>query len=349
MWTKHKKVILAACGSVLIHALILLVLAILIALQGTPQAARPPEPIRLQIVHRDETPPPLVPVTPPPAPRKKNADTQDMAEVAEAQPDAQYQSDKNTAARSEAAPSGPEAGPAQNGRAIPAFMFDTHRYLASASADQPPAAPAATPVPETAPPLPQPNTAARPQATPAAAETPVPTPLPTAAPDEFALAEPTPTPKPPDFDPFVRNPDTAPPGPTPVMAANRPQRRALSDEEKTLIRGNLSTRGAASVAAAATPVGRYSKAVSDAIRLVWFARINNAMDVASFGTVKIHFSVDRRGKIVAPRVVSNSGNEALAAVSLEAIMDAAVPPIPPELVPTIEDTDLPLDFDFSLY
>jgi TonB family protein len=80
-----------------------------------------------------------------------------------------------------------------------------------------------------------------------------------------------------------------------------------------------------------------------------YARISSQMDIASFGTVKIHFSVDRRGKVIEPKVVSNSGNEALASISLAAVMDARLPPVPPEVIAAANSTDLPLDFDFSLY
>jgi outer membrane biosynthesis protein TonB len=348
MWAKQKKLVLAIGGSVLIHVLLLVSFGVAIALEPpTPTGyADKPKPLHLQIVHpqaRPTPPPPLAALKRPPA--RRFVDTTDMAE-ASPPPDTRAEADKNTTAGSELAPTGTAAAPSQNGRAIPTFMFDTHAYVASNQATAAP--PVATPQPDTAPPLPTPDARAeRP------AQSPVPqaaTPAPTAAPDEFAMLEPTPTPKPPDFDPFVREPQTEPPKPTPVAAASTPHPvHALTAEEKTLIHGALSNRGPSSMAALATPKGRYSKMVSDAIRSRWYARISSQMDVASFGTVKIHFSLDRRGKVLEPHVVSNSGNEALASISLQAIMDARIPPVPPEVTAESNSPDLPLDFDFSLY
>jgi hypothetical protein len=348
MWAKQKKLILAIGGSVLIHVLLLAVFGVAIALEPPTQAvyADKPKPIKLEIVHpaARPTPPPLAALNRPP-PHRRFVDTTDMPD-ASPPPDTRAEADKNTAATSELAPTGTAAAPSQNGRAIPAFMFDTHPYVAANQAR--PAQPAATPLPDTAPPLPTPDARAeRPAQTPLPAAA---TPAPTAAPDEFAMLEPTPTPKPQDFDPFVRDPQTEPPRPTPAMAAaSTPMpSHTLTAQEKTLIHGDLSNRGPASIAAQATPQGRYSKAVSDAIKSRWYARINN-QDMASLSTVKIHFTLDRRGKVIEPHVVSNSGNEALAAISLEAIMDARIPPVPPEVIANSNTPDLALDFDFSFY
>ncbi len=337
--------ILASFGSVLIHLLVLAFFALVIALQPPAPPKHPDHPIRLTIVPKE--PEPVLAVQPTPPPRRKTVIIPDMPEAEHPPKDALVDADKDTAASSEIAPTGKAPLPSQDGKAIPAFMFDTHPFVA-ATDTAPRQEPAATPVPETAPPLPKPDAqapkplpAAPPAATPGRA-------MPTAAPDEFAMIEATPTPAPPDFDPFVRTPDTEPPRPTPVASRATP-RPSSAAEEKTLIHGDLSNHGPSSIAATATPEGRYSKAVSDAIRVRWYARISSQMDIASFGTVKIHFSVDRRGKVVAPHVISNSGNEALASISLQAIMDASIPPLPPEVAASTNNEDLPLDFDFSLY
>jgi outer membrane biosynthesis protein TonB len=347
MWVKHKKLILASLGSVLIHVLLLVIFALLLALQPPAPADRPTQPIRLQIVQPEQ--PPALTAKAVPTPRKKMINTDDLQEAQRPPDDAQAEADKNTAARSELAPTGADARPSQNGKVRPIFSFDTHQFVA-ADSSQP--QPGSTPVVETAPPLPQPDSqAARPLATPpTAAPTPAATPVPTPAPDEFAMLDPTPTPKPPDFDPFVRDPVTEPPKPTPVAApaAAKPP-SSLTSEEKTQIRGDISNRGASSVAAVATPQGRYTKAISDAIYRRWYARVNSQMDLVSLGTVKIHFSLDRRGKVIAPRIISNSGNEVLASISMAAIMDGSLPPVPPEVAAAVNSVDIPLDFDFSLY
>ncbi len=121
------------------------------------------------------------------------------------------------------------------------------------------------------------------------------------------------------------------------------------DQQKTQINGKVANNGATSLATIATPQGAYKKAVTDAIKTRWYAYINARLDTASYGTVTVHFFIERSGKVVSPHVVSNSGNEALASASMQAIMEAHIPPIPDEVALGIKGEVMPLDFDFTLY
>ena len=49
------------------------------------------------------------------------------------------------------------------------------------------------------------------------------------------------------------------------------------------------------------------------------------------------------------RVVSNNANEAFANICLQSFQEAQIPPIPPDLVATLPDGRLPVDFYFTTY
>jgi TonB family protein len=164
------------------------------------------------------------------------------------------------------------------------------------------------------------------------------------------MDDPTPTPAQDDFDPSVRPPDNTPP---PLHAPTPPPPRKPGgggiDEEKTQINGKVANSGASSMAMMATPQGVYKQAVTNAVKTRWYAYIGSRRDTASYGTVTIRFYIDRTGKVLAPHIISNSGNEALASASMQAILEAHFPPIPDEVALAIKDELMPLDFDFTLY
>jgi TonB family protein len=116
-----------------------------------------------------------------------------------------------------------------------------------------------------------------------------------------------------------------------------------------VIRGNISNRGRSSVAAEATPIGRYKKAVADAIGSRWYYYVDERMGLLSIGTVDVNFKVTASGKVTGLRVVHSNGNESLTDCSLRSIMDAKLPPIPPEVVPTIQNGCLEIDYSFTIY
>jgi outer membrane biosynthesis protein TonB len=116
----------------------------------------------------------------------------------------------------------------------------------------------------------------------------------------------------------------------------------------TRIRGNISNRGRSSVAANATPLGRYKKMLSDAIGSRWYYYVNDQLGLLSVGTVEIKFIVRADGRAEAVRVVRNSSNESFASCSVRAIMEAEIPPIPEELVRTLEGGRIEIDYSFTI-
>jgi TonB family protein len=71
--------------------------------------------------------------------------------------------------------------------------------------------------------------------------------------------------------------------------------------------------------------------------------------LASVGTAKVEAQLDPSGKVTDLRIVSNSSNEAFANICLKSFQEAQIPPIPPDLVATLPDGKLPLEFSFTFF
>ena len=344
MASNRKQVLWAAGGSLGLHVLLLFLWAISIHWLPTPKSPAPtPPPIHLEVVKTEETPPPMVEETPTPTPRPF-LDTSDRAPAQTPSDHPAFESDQTSVAASERPATGDGPLPAQEGKQRPRFAFDTTAYTPgdspalasaqSASAPPPKPPPAATPAP-----LPR--------------VTPVPTPSHTPVPDEeFGLPPPTPTPEDtePPFDPSFRGPaSTMPERPT-VASRNANASNAVgfqADQQISASKGGAARQGVANVDSVATPAGRYHNMVVRAISAKWYSYFYSRGDVISLGMVRIHITVDRRGKVFAPKVLSNSSNEALAAVSIQAVMDAPIPPMPPEVTVAFPDGELSMDLTFN--
>lgn len=299
--------------SLLVHSTVILTVAWIYLLELEP----PPEPveeIEITIIE-----PPAAP------PKPKFVDT--SAPEAEKPPEgAVFESDRDTAAASPDAAAGLEPVPSQDGAEQP-FLELEQQELALAKVDEAPPAPETPPSEPSPPQPPQPET---PPETTQEEEKP----KPAEADVLLAAAQPTPPKEP------------AEPKPPPAAPSSRPsfQRQA----RPTRISGSVSNRGRAAVAALATPLGRYRKAISDAIGSSWYHHIGSRMDLFSYGTVSVVFTIDRDGKARRPRVVSNSSNESFEIVTLESILRAEIPPIPPDILPTLEGGQIEIDYTFSI-
>ena len=74
------------------------------------------------------------------------------------------------------------------------------------------------------------------------------------------------------------------------------------------------------------------------------------MDLISIGTLRVHFFVDRNGKIKNLQVLGNTSNEAFANICLQSILDANLPPIPDDVADTLPTEGLEWDgITFTLY
>jgi TonB family protein len=273
-------------------------------------------------------------------------ETDPAKESQEKPKDETFESNANSIGASELPATGDLPLPSQEGKDRPAVDLETHDYSlptdgskpapqAQTKAEQPPSQaskPAKTDVSEPVP-------------TPAAA-------IPTPKPEQFAMLKATPPPVQATEEPEPSPPPAIAESPMPQAPAPKPERAVSSyqaQKEATRITGGLTSRGHSAVNAVGTPLGRYQKAVSDAIGSRWYYHIDKKRDLVSIGTVRIEADVDAQGRVQNLRVVSNSANEAFANICLQSFQEAHIPPIPPDLVTTMPDGRLHVDFSFTNY
>jgi outer membrane biosynthesis protein TonB len=320
--------------SCIIHATLIILLAILFA---------------RKFVHVEKAPPPpeVTLVIPPPSPNDRPTVT--ATEVTDKPPEnAPFQSDQNSKAASELPPDGSAPLPIQQGVSLPALELKNQKHTAG----EKPATQAGKPAPpQQASPVTPPSQKTTQKTTPkppekTASPTPSPTPSSTPPPNNLKLLQP------PDLSP--RQPSKATQSPSNPSATSAPGSPGATkgyqpETRQTVIRGNISNRGRSSVAAEATPIGRYKKAVADAIGSRWYYYVDERMGLLSIGTVDVAFKVTSSGKVSGLHVVRSNGNESLTDCSLRSIMDAKLPPIPPDVVPMLQNGCLEIDYSFTIY
>lgn len=307
---EKRRVAAATAASILIHLLLILGIAWIVTrqMQSLPQ---PPEPEPLEItLMPDQISKPATP---------QFVQTDPTVAPAEAPKNARFESDNNSVAAGDAAPSGSENMPSVDGRESPAMELVNSNYVAGRK--------------------PQPATPPSPQSTP-----------------EPQAAKPKPTPPPPPTQLALREAPTPPPNeehkPESEQKKATPQKPSAPgfqpETRVTRLRGSVSNRGRPSLEAAATPLGRYKKMVSDAIGSRWYYYVNNQLGLLNIGTVSIRFVVQPDGKVRDVRVLSNTSNESFASLSVSAIIEAEIPPIPPEVAKILDNSRIEIDYSFTI-
>jgi TonB family protein len=152
---------------------------------------------------------------------------------------------------------------------------------------------------------------------------------------------PKPKPKPPEEKPQAKPVEQMPPS-RPQPPGYQPQTRV------TRLVGGISTKGRASIGAEASPLGRYKKQISDAIGSRWYYYVSDMIDLVNVGTVQLTFVVGKNGKVTDVRVVRNSSNETLASLSVRAIIEAEIPPMPKEVAGVVAGEKVEVDFTFAV-
>ena len=303
-------------------------------------------PLELTMMNLSATPPPAV------RPNPGYIETDPARESAEEPEEKTFESNANSRAASNLPATGDAPLPTQEGKDRPFIHMETQQSsLASEEAPAQPA-PEATP-----PPAPTPTATAvaaeTPKPQPAEPPKPVPLPEPSAAPDQLAMLTGTPPPalRDPEEAETTPPPEAAPSAP-PIVPRPRPERPATAyqpEKQETRISGRITDRGPDSVDAVGTPLGRYQKAVTDAIGSRWYYYMKSKIDLVSIGTAQIEAEVDQNGKVQKLRVVSNNANEAFANICLQSFQEAQIPPIPPDLVAALPEGRLPIDISFTTY
>ncbi len=96
-----------------------------------------------------------------------------------------------------------------------------------------------------------------------------------------------------------------------------------------------------------SPVGRYRKAVSDAVGARWYYEVNESTEQLSGGAVTVRFTVNSAGRVTGVKVASGEANSPLAKLSLKAVREATIPPIPEAVAATLEGKPFEVDYTFS--
>jgi outer membrane biosynthesis protein TonB len=338
---ERRKLGLAVLISLFLH----LVIGYSLAAFGSAFTPTPPledKPVELTIVDLSAPPPPLTPRNPP------FMETAPSKESVEKPKEQTFESNANSIAASTLPATGDMPLPSQDGKDRPVVNLETHDYSLPIDGSKPQPEPQSTVAPESKP---APEATAPPK--PRASEAPTAAPVTTPEPEQLAMLKSTPPPpiRAPDETEPLTPPDvtaSAPPlapRPKPELAASSYQ----AQKEETRITGNITNRGPSKVNAVGTPLGRYQKAISDAIGSRWYYYMNSKGDLVSIGTARIEAEVDGQGHVQKLRVVSNNANEAFANICLQSFQEAHIPPIPPDLIATLPEGRMHVDFSFTAY
>ncbi len=344
--SEHRKLWWAIAASLFIHFAIAYSLA---AFGGGASAAdmveegKPPE---LTIVD-------LSPVPPPPV--SKNSvfmETDPAKESAQKPKEQTFESNANSIAASELPATGEAPVPSQQGKERSFLNTETHSFsLPSEGAQaQPQTKPAAAPKAKpTVAPTPLPKPSETPKPTPSSTPVPITTP----EPEQFAML--TSTPRPP-----IAPPEETHATPTPEIAASvappnsrpqpeRPASAYRAEKQQTRAAGRITNRGVSTVNAVGTPLGRYTKQLTDAIGSRWYYYTKQRGDLITIGSAHLTFSIDRAGHVANLKLSGNTSNEAFANVCLQSVLEIKVPPIPEELAQTLPAEGLQQDITFTMY
>ena len=317
--SNRKKVTLALVGSLLLHLIFAL------SVVGY-YAVFPPPPNPPATETEDKLPELTLLDTPPPQNQRKYVDTDEDQKTDKKQEDSQFESDKDTAAASQSEGKIPGPLPEQEGKNLEDLMFKNHDFSLDTKGSNFNRESA--------------NGGAPAQSTPVPTPTASPTPASKPNPEELAMLMATPTPTPPPT-PQQNTSQQNQQNQGAPRTAYRPQKIV------TRMQGNVSNRGRSSVGAIGTPQGRFQKAVEDAVGSRWYYYIGQRADLVDIGTVRIEFRIMPSGRVKDARIVSNSSNQTFGSVSLQSILDASIPPMPPELATLVPESGLEFTFSFT--
>ena len=119
--------------------------------------------------------------------------------------------------------------------------------------------------------------------------------------------------------------------------------------DKTGVRGGITRRGPAGVDAQEGPFGKYHRQIGTLIGSRWNYYVKSQPDLIAVGEVTILMKISPSGRVTQTRVVSNDANDGLAALSIKAIMDCKLPPLPDDLAPMLRDGKLEIPYTFTVY
>lgn len=112
-------------------------------------------------------------------------------------------------------------------------------------------------------------------------------------------------------------------------------------------------RGEASVDAADTPLGRYEREVRGEVERKWHIYLHLRRDGLNKGYLQLVFYVNKKGKVERLKVINDKESTPfLTEITLRAIKDAKIPPMPADVIPLLPKTDpecLKIQYDVLIY
>ena len=119
-------------------------------------------------------------------------------------------------------------------------------------------------------------------------------------------------------------------------------------------KGTISNRGTEdAVDAEASPKGRYIRAVTSQVEKKWHLYRVLKRESVTFGSLKVVFYVNRKGKVEDLRIVNDrESNPLLSEFTVRAIRDAEIPPMPQDVIdilPVLDKQRLKIEYNVLIY
>lgn len=160
--------------------------------------------------------------------------------------------------------------------------------------------------------------------------------------------------------PQVRDPADMPPPVTKAVPVDdpvksntpNPQKDSFSPFTRTAKKdGSVSQEGENAVNAEATPMGAYMRKVTGAVEKKWHLYVRLGKDAVTFGRVRFRFYVDAKGVPQDLEILSDAkdADPRMRDLTLRAILDAEIPPIPPELLETLDEERVKIEYEAIIY
>jgi len=137
-----------------------------------------------------------------------------------------------------------------------------------------------------------------------------------------------------------------------TQMAGKPEADAFTPFTRTgKMDGAVNREGENAVDAEATPLGIYMRQVTGAVEKKWHLYVRLAKDSVTFGRVRFRFYVDKRGVPQDLKILSDArdADPRMRDLTLRAILDAKIPPIPEDLQPTLDDGRVKIEYEAIVY
>lgn len=98
-----------------------------------------------------------------------------------------------------------------------------------------------------------------------------------------------------------------------------------------------------------TALGKYKKAVTQAVERQWHRYREQNLDFTTYGTLKVKFRVDKNGVPRNLKLIKNDANAVMAEYTLRAVLDAEIPEMPEEVKAMLGSSGLEINYDVIVY